>query len=161
MPKKEILDKKKSSTSKIPNNISIEGFAKRHIGLKKEDIQSITNELGFNDLADFVNAVVPNNILIDDTSDSDGLSEEEALNELQSIAKKNKIYKTFIGQGYYQSFTPSIIKRKVFENPGWYTSYTPYQAEISQGRLEALINFQTMVQDLTDLDISNAEYKSL
>ena len=90
MPKKEILDKKKSSTSKIPNNISIEGFAKRHIGLKKEDIQSITNELGFNDLADFVNAVVPNNILIDDTSDSDGLSEEEALNELQSIAKRIK-----------------------------------------------------------------------
>ncbi|URQ72151.1 RNA pyrophosphohydrolase [SAR86 cluster bacterium] len=156
MPKKEILDKKKPSFSKTPDDLNIEGFAKRHIGLKKEDIQSITNELGFNDLVDFVNAVVPNNILIDGTSDSDGLSEEEALNKLKSIAKKNKIYKTFIGQGYYPSFTPSIIKRKVFENPGWYTSYTPYQAEISQGRLEALINFQTMVQDLTDLDISNA-----
>ena len=112
MPKKEILDKKKPSFSKTPDDLNIEGFAKRHIGLKKEDIQSITNELGFNDLVDFVNAVVPNNILIDGTSDSDGLSEEEALNKLKSIAKKNKIYKTFIGQGYYPSFTPSIIKRK-------------------------------------------------
>ena len=78
------------------------------------------------------------------------------LEELKAIASKNKVFKSFIGQGHYNNFTPSVILRNVFENPGWYTSYTPYQPEISQGRLEALINFQTMVSDLTAMELSNA-----
>ena len=84
------------------------------------------------------------------------MSEAEYLAELKEISLKNKLFRTYIGQGYYDTHTPSVILRNVFENPGWYTQYTPYQAEISQGRLESLLNFQTMVSDLTGLPIANA-----
>ena len=105
----------------------------------------------------FIDAVVPENILEKGKIDlGEEKTEEEALADLQLIAQENKVYKSLIGQGHYNTYTPKVILRNVFENPGWYTSYTPYQPEISQGRLEALINFQTMVSDLTGMDIANA-----
>ena len=84
------------------------------------------------------------------------ISEQQFLTEIKAIAAKNKLFKTYIGQGYYNTITPSVILRNLFENPGWYTQYTPYQAEIAQGRLESLLNFQTVVSDLTGLELSNA-----
>ena len=132
-------------------------FALRHLGLNKPDIELMLSELGFSDIEDFSKSVIPKNIFIKEELDlKKPISEEEALQSLKNIAKKNKVYKSFLGQGYYGTITPKVILRNVFENPGWYTSYTPYQPEISQGRLEALINFQTMVSDLTGLEIANA-----
>ena len=114
-------------------------------------------EIGFSNYDDFIKKVVPKDILSSDPlSLNEGIPEERALKELKYIASQNSLHHSFIGQGYYNTLTPTVILRNVFENPGWYTSYTPYQPEISQGRLEALINFQTMVSDLTGLDISNA-----
>ena len=105
----------------------------------------------------FIKAVIPSNILEEGKINlGEQKTEEEALLELKQIAEQNKVYKSFIGQGHYNTHTPKVILRNIFENPGWYTSYTPYQPEISQGRLEALINFQTMVTDLTGMEISNA-----
>ena len=133
------------------------GFAARHIGLSADDINHMLDTLGYKDIDAFTEAVVPKNILNNDLPDiGEPLSEQSALKKLKEIAKKNVVVKSMIGQGYYSGYMPNVIKRNVFENPGWYTSYTPYQAEISQGRLEALINFQTMVADLTNLDIANA-----
>ena len=132
-------------------------FALRHLGLNKSDVGFILSELGYSDIEDFSESVIPKNIFIKEELDlKKPISEEEALQSLKNIAKKNKVYKSFLGQGYYGTITPKVILRHVFENPGWYTSYTPYQPEISQGRLEALINFQTMVSDLTGLEIANA-----
>jgi len=132
-------------------------FALRHLGLNQSNVDSLLAELGYASLEDFSKSVLPENIFIeDDLALSAPMSEEEALQALKKIAKKNHVYKSFLGQGYYGTITPKVILRNVFENPGWYTSYTPYQPEISQGRLEALINFQTMVGDLTGLEIANA-----
>jgi glycine dehydrogenase len=136
---------------------NINSFALRHIGLSQVDIESLLKQLGYKDLEDFSKSVLPENIFTEEKLGlDDALSEEEALKVLNEIAKKNIVYRSFIGQGYYGTVTPKVILRNVFENPGWYTSYTPYQAEISQGRLEALINFQTMVGDLTGFEIANA-----
>ena len=113
--------------------------------------------IGYDSMDSFIDAVVPENILEKEKIDlGEEKTEEEALDELKLIAQENKVFKSFIGQGHYNTYTPKVILRNVFENPGWYTSYTPYQPEISQGRLEALINFQTMVSDLTGMDIANA-----
>jgi len=132
-------------------------FALRHLGLNQSDVDALLVELGYTNLEDFSKSVLPENIFIgDDLSLNTPMSEEEALQALKKIAKKNHVFKSFLGQGYYGTITPKVILRNVFENPGWYTSYTPYQPEISQGRLEALINFQTMVSDLTGLEIANA-----
>ena len=136
---------------------NFDSFALRHIGLSQTDIDLLLDQLGYKDLEDFSKSVLPKNIFIEEKLDlSDAMSEEEALKVLKEISKENSVYRSFIGQGYYGTVTPKVILRNVFENPGWYTSYTPYQAEISQGRLEALINFQTMVGDLTGFEIANA-----
>ena len=132
-------------------------FALRHIGLSQTDIDLLLDQLGYKDLEEFSKSVLPKNIFTEEKLGlGDPMSEEEALKALREISKENTVYRSFIGQGYYGTVTPKVILRNVFENPGWYTSYTPYQAEISQGRLEALINFQTMVGDLTGFEIANA-----
>ena len=132
-------------------------FSKRHIGANAKDNAYMLESIGFSSMDEFINTVVPSNILEKNKVEiGEEKTEEEALEELKKIAKQNKIYKNYIGQGHYNTYTPKVILRNVFENPGWYTSYTPYQPEISQGRLEALINFQTMVSDLTGMDIANA-----
>jgi len=136
---------------------NINSFALRHIGLSQADIENLLKQLGYKNLEDFSKSVLPENIFTEEKLGlDDPLSEEEALKALKEISKKNIVYRSFIGQGYYGTVTPKVILRNVFENPGWYTSYTPYQAEISQGRLEALINFQTMVGDLAGFEIANA-----
>ena len=136
-------------------------FVDRHIGPRAEDIALMLTTLGYASMQDFIEDVVPADIhlaspLSGKTIDSQGLSEPEALDTLKQIAAQNRVYRSYIGMGYYDCFVPPVIQRNILENPGWYTQYTPYQAEISQGRLEALLNFQTMVIDLTGLPIANA-----
>jgi glycine dehydrogenase len=136
---------------------NFDSFALRHIGLNQPDIDLVLDQLGYKDLEEFSKSVLPKNIFTEEKLGlGDAMSEQEALKALREISKENTVYRSFIGQGYYGTVTPKVILRNVFENPGWYTSYTPYQAEISQGRLEALINFQTMVGDLTGFEIANA-----
>jgi glycine dehydrogenase len=132
-------------------------FITRHIGPDLKQQELMLGELGFDNLEDFISNVIPDDLRSSTgTVDADGLSEYHALQKLASITQKNKLYKNYIGLGYYETITPAVIKRNVFENPGWYTAYTPYQAEISQGRLEALLNFQQMVMDLTGFTLANA-----
>lgn len=132
-------------------------FSDRHIGPSQEDINQMCKIIGVSSLDELIDKTVPSAIRSKDTLTLDEpMSEYEFLNHLKSVADKNKVYKNFIGLGYYPTITPSVIKRNIFENPGWYTQYTPYQAEISQGRLEALLNFQTMIIDLTGMPIANA-----
>ena len=132
-------------------------FVRRHIGPNAADTGEMLALLGFKNLDELVDAAVPKKIRLDNKLKLPAAkSEFESLVELRRIANENKVFRSFIGQGYYDCITPPVIQRNVLENPGWYTQYTPYQAEISQGRLEALLNFQTMVSDLTALDIANA-----
>ena len=131
----------------------------RHIGISSGDEEIILDKLDKLDLEDFISSVVPNDILDkydENSSLFEGCSEQGALNELREIAEKNQIKRSLIGLGYYGTSTPAVIQRNVLENPSWYTAYTPYQAEISQGRLEALFNFQTFISELTGLPIANA-----
>src|SRR3954449_711409 len=135
----------------------VNSFARRHIGPNKQARAEMLSELGCENLDELIDATVPKDIRLDRPLDLGApKSEAEALAELRSIAKKNTVARTFIGAGYYDTITPPVIQRNILENPGWYTAYTPYQAEIAQGRLEALLNFQTMICDLTALDIANA-----
>src|SRR6266702_646200 len=137
--------------------IDIDSFARRHIGPSEEEVRAMLREVGFKDLDSLIDDAVPKNIRLDRQLNlPEAKSESEALAELRAIAKKNKVARSFIGTGYYDCITPLVIQRNILENPGWYTAYTPYQAELAQGRLEALLNFQTMVTDLTGLDIANA-----
>jgi glycine dehydrogenase len=132
-------------------------FQRRHNGPNAADTKTMLQGIGVNSLDDLVDKTVPSGIrLAEELTTPAAISEFEYLNELKAVAAKNKVFKTYIGQGYYNTITPSVILRNVFENPGWYTQYTPYQAEISQGRLESLLNFQTMVTDLTGLPLANA-----
>ena len=134
-------------------------FEDRHIGPTHRDELAMLKALGYSDLESFINAVVPSNIAVKgviEAAIAPGVSEVEAMAELKEIASKNKVLTSLIGTGYYGTIVPPVIKRNVLENPAWYTAYTPYQPEISQGRLEALFAFQTMVCELTGLDISNA-----
>src|SRR5438093_5077168 len=138
-------------------NIDIDSFARRHIGPSEEEVRSMLSELGYEDLDSLIDATVPKNIRSDRQLNLPAAkSETEALDELRTIANKNKLVRSFIGAGYSDCITPPVIQRNILENPGWYTAYTPYQAEIAQGRLEALLNFQQMIVDLTALDIANA-----
>ncbi len=133
------------------------GFQRRHIGPNEADTNEMLKTIGVSSMEDLVSKTVPQGIRLQNPLNLPAaISEQEYLTDLKAVAAHNKVFKTYIGQGYYNTITPSVILRNVFENPGWYTQYTPYQAEISQGRLESLLNFQTMVSDLTGLEIANA-----
>src|SRR3989440_4925072 len=135
----------------------IDSFARRHIGPNEEEVRAMLRDVGFDSLCALIDATVPKDIRLQGQLNLPGAkSEGEALAELRVIARKNEIARSFIGTGYYDCITPPVIQRNILENPGWYTAYTPYQAEIAQGRLEALLNFQQMIIDLTALDIANA-----
>jgi len=132
-------------------------FVRRHIGPNAAETAAMLKVVGFDSLDALMAAAVPQSIrLLKPLHLPEPKTEFDALRELKAIAAQNQVFRSFIGMGYYDCITPPVIQRNVLENPGWYTQYTPYQAEISQGRLEALLNFQTMVADLTALDIANA-----
>lgn len=132
-------------------------FVNRHIGPDETQVKEMLDVVGVTSLDQLINETIPSKIRLNKRLQLDeALSEYKFLENLKSLSSKNKIYKSYIGMGYYPAITPQVILRNVLENPGWYTQYTPYQAEISQGRLEALLNFQTMICDLTAMDIANA-----
>src|SRR5918996_1146652 len=121
-------------------------FQERHIGPSSEDRAAMLATLGYDSLDAFIDAVVPSDIRLREPLQIPGAkTEPEALEELRLLAAQNQVYRSYLGMGYHDCVTPTVIQRNVLENPGWYTQYTPYQAEISQGRLEALLNFQTMI----------------
>ena len=132
-------------------------FTNRHIGPNGNDTKVMLEAIGVDSMEDLISRTIPASIRMDHPLNTpDSISEATYLKELMETASKNKVFRSYIGQGYYDTHTPSVILRNLFENPGWYTAYTPYQAEISQGRLESLLNYQTMVCDLTGLVIANA-----
>ncbi len=132
-------------------------FVERHIGPNDVEIAQMLRVVGYDSLESLTDAIVPEKIRSTVALDlPKGITEEEALAKIRVIANKNRVFRSFIGQGYYGTHTPKVILRNILENPAWYTAYTPYQAEISQGRMEALINFQTMCADLTGMEIANA-----
>jgi len=134
-----------------------DSFIRRHIGPRPAEMQDMLRQLGYASLDALADAAVPASIrLTKPLNLPEPVSEYEALAELRAMAKKNQVFRSFIGMGYYNTIVPPVIQRNMLENPGWYTQYTPYQSEISQGRLEMLLNFQTMVCDLTGLQIANA-----
>ena len=132
-------------------------FQARHIGPRATDINAMLQTIGVSSLDQLIDETVPANIRLKKSMNIGApKAEYQYLQELKSIAQKNKVFKSYIGLGYFNTIVPGVIQRNIFENPGWYTQYTPYQAEISQGRLEALLNFQTMITDLTGLPVANA-----
>src|SRR5205814_410654 len=132
-------------------------FVTRHIGPSPDETRGMLATLGYESLDAFIDAVVPEEIrLRRPLALPPGRTEREVLQALRGLAAQNQLYHSYIGMGYHHTFTPQVIQRNIVENPGWYTAYTPYQPEIAQGRLEALLNFQTMVADLTALPIANA-----
>ena len=137
--------------------LAADSFVLRHLGPRPDDVDEMVRTLGYGTLDEFIAAVVPEDIrLKQPLALPPGRGEGEVLQALRGMASQNKVFRSFIGMGYYPCFTPQVIQRNVMENAGWYTAYTPYQAEIAQGRLEALLNYQTMVSDLTGLEIANA-----
>jgi glycine dehydrogenase len=132
-------------------------FASRHIGIREENLQHMLKMVEVENLDQLIFETIPEDIRLKEPLKlDDPLSEHEFLSHIEKLAEKNKVFKSYIGLGYHESLTPSVIKRNILENPGWYTAYTPYQAEIAQGRLEALLNFQTVVTDLTGMELANA-----
>ncbi|MEM7794981.1 MAG: glycine dehydrogenase (aminomethyl-transferring), partial [Cyanobacteria bacterium P01_C01_bin.118] len=132
-------------------------FPQRHIGLTATDIDHMLSVMGYDTLADLISTAVPAEIRLSQSlSMGQGMGEHDALQSIRAIADQNQVLTSYIGLGYHSCITPPVIQRNILENPGWYTQYTPYQPEISQGRLEALLNYQTMVSDLTGLEIANA-----
>ncbi|BAY78151.1 glycine dehydrogenase [Nostoc linckia NIES-25] len=149
----------KSSDRHLLNETSqkLSNFAPRHIGPNSDDIQQMLEVLGFSSLDDLIDQTVPQAIRVKQPLKlPEAESEYAALALLKKVASKNRVFRSYIGMGYYDSITPPAIARNILENPGWYTAYTPYQPEIAQGRLEALLNFQTLIIDLTGLEIANA-----
>lgn len=138
--------------------MSISPFVNRHIGPHKKDVDKMLHTMKVNSIDELINQTVPASIRLseNDINFEGGWSEPEFLSHIRQLASKNKIFKTYIGMGYYSTHTPAVIIRNILENPAWYTSYTPYQAEIAQGRLEALLNFQTVITELTALPLANA-----
>ena len=134
-----------------------DSFAHRHIGPKESDLSEMLSTVGVNNLEQLIYETIPDDIRLKNPLNlPPALSENEYAEHIGELAAKNKVFKTYIGLGYHQAIMPAVIQRNILENPGWYTAYTPYQAEVSQGRLEALLNFQTMVSDLTGMEIANS-----
>ena len=132
-------------------------FVYRHLGPREADIPEMLKKIGVQSLDELIHKTIPASILNEQPLNlPDALSEYEYPAYIRAIGAKNKLFRTYIGLGYYSTILPPVIQRNILENPGWYTSYTPYQAEISQGRLEALLNFQTMITELTGMDLANA-----
>ena len=132
-------------------------FSDRHIGPRKSEISTMLKSVGVDTINDLINQTIPSHIQLNSDMDlPEPLSEHRFIEHMKTLASQNRCYRSYIGMGYYNTALPGVIQRNILENPGWYTSYTPYQAEISQGRLEALLNFQTMVSDLTAMDLANA-----
>ncbi|MEY2634906.1 MAG: hypothetical protein RIS75_846, partial [Actinomycetota bacterium] len=132
-------------------------FVDRHIGPNSVDVQAMLTAIGYSSIDEMINAATPASIrLLNNLQLPAAVSEVEVLAELRALASKNSAMTNFIGQGYYGTHVPAVIQRNIIENPAWYTAYTPYQPEISQGRLEALLNFQTLICDLTGLDVAGA-----
>src|SRR6185436_3147931 len=126
------------------------------IGIAEKELNNMLEEIGVSSLDELISQTIPSSILLkSELNIPEGATEFQYLKALREIANKNKTFKSYIGQGYYNCIVPGVIQRNIFENPGWYTAYTPYQAEIAQGRLEALLNFQTMIVSLTGLPITN------
>jgi glycine dehydrogenase len=137
--------------------MNVNNFSERHIGPRASEVNDMLKAIGMSSMEELISKTIPADIrLKGELNVSAAMTEHEYLKHIKAIGAKNKLYKTYIGRGYYGTITPSVILRNVLENPGWYTAYTPYQAEISQGRLEALLNFQTMVMELTGMEIANA-----
>lgn len=133
-----------------------EQFITRHIGPRPEDVAEMLKVIGVKSVDELIEQTVPESIRLKEVLDLPApLSEDEFLTHIRMVAAKNKLYRSFIGQGYYDTIAPAVIIRNILENPAWYTSYTPYQAEVSQGRLEALLNYQTMILELTGMEITN------
>ena len=132
-------------------------FSKRHIGVSDEDEKMMLNSLKLSSIDELIEKTIPSKIHNKKSMNlPNPLSEDKMISHMQDLAQKNKNYRSYIGLGYFNTILPGVIQRNVLENPSWYTAYTPYQAEIAQGRLEALLNFQTMVTDLTAMEIANA-----
>ena len=135
----------------------VDVFSDRHIGPNDKEIREMLKVLGFSSLDEFTSAIVPKSIRVKKPLElPEALTEYDVLRELKNIASKNLVFRNYLGLGYSDTITPPVILRNIMENPGWYTQYTPYQAEIAQGRLEALLNFQTLISDMTKMDIANA-----
>ncbi|MFM7896911.1 MAG: glycine dehydrogenase (aminomethyl-transferring), partial [Flavobacterium sp.] len=134
-----------------------DAFALRHLGPRESDLNHMLKTIGVDTLDQLIYETIPDDIrLKNDLNLEAPMSEYEYLTHIQELGKKNKVFKSYIGLGYHPAIVPAVIQRNIFENPGWYTAYTPYQAEIAQGRLEAILNFQTTVIELTGMEIANA-----
>jgi len=132
-------------------------FASRHIGIREEDLQHMLKTISVENLEQLIFETIPDEIRLKKPLELEApMSEHQFLGHIEALSKKNKVFRSYIGLGYHEGLTPSVIKRNILENPGWYTAYTPYQAEIAQGRLEALLNFQTVITDLTGMELANA-----
>ena len=152
------FNRKRIMDDKVENDrLGKDLFALRHIGPNEDELEEMLKLIGADSLGSLIEETVPSAIRLNKPLNlPEAVSEYRFLEDLSKIASRNKVFKSYIGLGYYDCITPSVIRRNIFENPGWYTQYTPYQAEVSQGRLEALLNFQTMVCDLTKMDVANA-----